>query len=153
MVFAAATSYNIEKIRRSKKMEKDGRGITGLAHIGVFVKDVQKSIDFYTGVLGFDFYFQVKLEKDGVVTICSLLRRGTCEIELINRSGVQCAANGVVAHIAMSVDDIESAVKRIREKGIKIGEPEIIKGFFESGIKNVFFSGPDGESLELVEVL
>ena len=29
-----------------------GAKVTGLGHVGIFVNDVQKMVDFYTGVLG-----------------------------------------------------------------------------------------------------
>jgi lactoylglutathione lyase len=133
--------------------EKTGIGAKGLAHIGVFVKDMEKSLDFYKNTLGFDFYYQKEITADGTAITLSFLRQGSCEIELIGKPGYKSSSNGVVAHIAILVDDIDFAVKKLKEKGVKMDALPAKLDLFGNGIKNIFFSGPDGESLELVEVL
>jgi lactoylglutathione lyase len=118
--------------------------ITGLAHIGIFVKDMDVSVDFYKR-LGFTLDAE---ENVGVRLV--FLSAGTCLIELIEIKDTARTA-GVVDHIAMQVDDIEAAVARANAAGIKIETAKIGKAAILGGIRNVFFEGPDGEKLEFFE--
>ena len=119
--------------------------ITGLAHIGIFAKDIDVSINFYKG-LGFALDTE-ETAPDG--TRLAFLSAGTCLIELIGKSEER--THGAVDHIAMVVDDIIQAVATAKEKGIDINAMNISKVNILGGVKNVFFEGPDGERLEFFE--
>ncbi|MCL2212565.1 MAG: VOC family protein [Oscillospiraceae bacterium] len=119
--------------------------ITGLAHIGVFAADMDKSIDFYQR-LGFTLDSE-ETTPDGVRL--AFLSAGTCIIELVGKSvdGVY----GAGMHIAVIVDSVEQAVAAAKENGIEIDAGAINSLPICGGVKNVFFNGPDGESLEFFE--
>jgi len=117
--------------------------IKGLAHIGVIVNDMNKSIDFYKK-LGF---VLDKEENPGVKL--AFISAGTCLIELIEKPHERTA--GIVDHIAIEVSDIEAAVKAANEKGITIDLAAIRGVNIMGSIKNVFFQGLDGERLEFFE--
>ncbi|MCL2546263.1 MAG: VOC family protein [Oscillospiraceae bacterium] len=119
--------------------------ITGLAHIGIFVKDIGKSIDFYKR-LGFTLDNNEQTDNG---TRLSFLSAGTCLIELIGISEERTA--GTVDHIAMTVDNIEQAVANAKANGINIDASRIMSAPMLGGIKNIFFTGPDGETLEFFE--
>jgi len=121
--------------------------ITGLAHIGVFVKDMDKSIDFYTR-LG----FTLDAEEKPSIRL-AFLSAGTCLIELIEQKDIPKREAGVVDHIAMVVDNIEAAIENAIAKGINIDASTISQVSILGGVKNVFFDGPDGERLEFFEYL
>ena len=118
--------------------------ITGLAHIGVFVKNIDKSIDFYKR-LGFTLD-----DEENVGVRLAFLSAGSCLIELIEQDESERAA-GVVDHIAMVVDSIEAAVANAKAAGIDIDESLIWHAPILGGIRNIFFEGPDGERLEFFE--
>lgn len=129
-----------------------GGKITGLAHIGIIVKDIEVSKAFYCETLGF---FQLT----GEYTLASGLRlafvnAGDCRLELIQQPIYAPRTAGVVDHIAMEVEDIEPLVCKLVEKRIpfETGEigtmPELL-----GGVKNIFFAGPDGERIEFFEYL
>ena len=120
--------------------------ITGLAHIGIFVKDIDKSIDYYKR-LGFT------LDKQEQTSIrLAFLSAGDCLIELLEqKKGEPPRAKGAVDHIAMVVDDIEAAVENAKIQGIDIDSSQINFMPILGGIKNVFFTGSDGEKLEFFE--
>ena len=125
-----------------------GKGIiTGLAHIGIFVKDTKTSLDFYKR-LGFTLDNEASVDNLKL----SFLSAGTCLIELVEFENGENSGRpaGVVDHIAVEVDDIEAAVANANKNGIKIdssiGTVQIL-----GGIKNVFFEGPDGERIEFME--
>ena len=119
--------------------------ILGLSHIGIFVKDMAKSIDFYKR-LGFNLDNE---ENPGVPL--AFLSAGTCLIELIEEKNNNRVATGLIDHVAMEVDNIEAAVANAQAKGIEIDASTIKSVDILGGIKNVFFDGPDGERLEFFE--
>jgi len=119
--------------------------ITGLAHIGIFVKDINKSIDFYKR-LGFILDNE---EQTPTGTRLAFLSAGTCLIELVGVGEERTA--GVVDHIAVTVDNIEQAVANAKANGIDIDASLIMSLPILGGIKNIFFTGPDGERLEFFE--
>ena len=121
--------------------------ITGLAHIGVFVKDIDKSIDYYKR-LGFSLD---KEEKPGVRI--AFLSAGTCLIELVEQKDLPKREAGVVDHVAVVVDDIVAAVENAKANGIEIDASQINEVPILGGVKNVFFEGLDGERLEFFEYL
>jgi len=118
--------------------------ITGLAHIGIFTKDIGKSIDYYKR-LG----FTLDNEEQAGETKLAFLSAGTCLIELVGIGGERTA--GVVDHIAVVVDDIEKAISDANANGIEIDASQIASMPILGGIRNVFFTGPDGERLEFFE--
>ena len=121
--------------------------ITGLAHIGIFVKDIDKSIDFYQK-LGFT------LDKEEKPSIrLAFMSAGSCLIELVEKTDIPARTAGVVDHIALQVDDIDAAISNAQAVGINIDATLINEMKILGGIKNVFFEGPDGERLEFFEYL
>ena len=123
-----------------------GKGkITGLAHIGVFVKDMAKSVDFYKG-LGFN------LDKEEEIGVkLAFLSAGTCLIELVEKSDIPTRGTGVIDHIAVEVDDLDAAIENAKAQGIAVDAAKIGTAPILGGIRNVFFEGPDGERLEFFE--
>jgi len=119
--------------------------ITGLAHIGIFVKDMDVSIDYYKR-LGFT------LDNEAKTTIrLAFLSAGTCLIELVEKTDIPKREAGTIDHLAVAVDDIEAAVANAKANGIDIDATQISAMPLLGGIKNVFFEGPDGERLEFFE--
>lgn len=128
----------------------DGK-ILGLAHVGLYVKDIERSLAFYKDILGFECYFRFVL--DGEVPI-AFIKNGTCEIEIIQTPKIDSRDDGIVDHIAFLVDDIEAVRAKLVEQGVKfdsgiIDHPECK----ENGSKWSFFRGPDNEHLEIVQVM
>ena len=119
--------------------------ITGLAHIGIFVKDYEKSVDFYKR-LGFT------LDKEEKPSIrLAFMSAGTCLIELVEKTDIPTRTAGTVDHIAVTVDNIHAAIENAKANGIEIDATTVNEMDILGGIKNVFFEGPDGERLEFFE--
>ncbi|PKM86829.1 MAG: methylmalonyl-CoA epimerase [Firmicutes bacterium HGW-Firmicutes-12] len=94
-------------------------------HIGIAVKNLQESLDFYTEILG--------LNNTGIETIeeqkvkVAFLPCGDSELELLESTSPDgpiakfIDKNGEgVQHIALKVDDIEGALDYLKEKGIRL---------------------------------
>ena len=122
--------------------------ITGLAHIGIKVKDIDASIKFYTEVLG----FELTHKQQNGSSVLAFLNIGTCLIELIQSAVYEPRTSGQVDHIAVEVKGIEALVADLKAKGVQFLSDEIslCPGLLD-GVKNIFFVGPDGERFEFFE--
>ena len=119
--------------------------VTGLAHIGIFVKDIGVSVDFYKR-LG----FTLDAEENAGVKL-AFISAGSCLIEFIEQKDYTARAAGPVDHIAVVVEDIEKAVSDAVANGIDIDASKINAAPILGGVSNVFFTGPDSERLEFFE--
>ena len=126
-------------------------GILGLAHIGVYVGDLAVSKAFYHDKLDFDIIWECEVGTNKV----AFAQKGDLVLELIEPADKSCKPSGVVEHIAMRVKDIAAEAEALKAKGI-VFDTENIEGserVFPNGAKWILFYGPDGEHLELNEVL
>lgn len=132
-------------------MEKKGE-ICGLAHIGLFVADRERSVKFYTEVLEFGVIWECELEGPCKI---AFIRNGDCTIEVVQRAEGANSGDGVVDHIAMRVRNIEAMQQKLIERGVEFetAEPVFDKRVFPNGAKWLMFRGPDGEHLEISEVM
>lgn len=122
--------------------------LTGLAHIGIKTSDLQKSIAFYKE-LGF--------AMDGTEDVgakLGFISLGNCLIELIepaDKATLQGLTEGIVAHVAIECTNIEGVVDGLKQKGYIAPDATINQMDILGGVKNIFFAGPSGESLELFD--
>ena len=127
----------------------------GLGHIGIIVKDLEVSKKFYCDNLNFAVTHENTLGDNDSVTKIAFVEAGGCTLELIQIPGDSKRIDGQVDHIAFKVTDIENAWMQLKAKGI-IFETENITtapAFFEKGDRWILFRGPDGERLEINEIL
>ena len=125
--------------------------ILGLAHIGMFVDDLDRSLDFYTNVLGFKKFSGWTGKHNRV----ALLRLGTCTLEMMQPLEKKEFALGRYAHVALTVSNIEEVYKTLLDKGIKFNSEEITVNptWGPTGAKYILFNGPDGETIEIAEAM
>ena len=136
-----------------------------IRHVGLVVKDADRSIDFYTKFLGFNIikdqieegeYIDTFLgiENVKVRTIKMSLQNGDM-IELLhfdshpmyNESSFITRIG--CSHIALSVPDVDSLYNKLSSKEIRTINPPTLS---PDGAAKVFFcKDPDGVWLELVE--
>lgn len=117
----------------------------GLCHVGIMTDDAEKSVKWYCDNLGFRPWYAGKM---GPMPLTFVEGYGLV-LEFI--SAGKAAPGGPVAHIALEVLNIEEAVADLKAKGVEMGKVGGAPDFFPSGMKNVFFTGPNGETLEFVE--
>ncbi len=120
-----------------------GGRVQGLAHIGLYVSDIAVSKAFYVDKLGFEAAGEAKLPACAI----SFVRAGSCVLELIQRFSGEPRKDGLFDHVCLEVEDIETLVCKLIEKGIHF-ETDHIVDIPELSIRNIFFAGPDGERLE-----
>lgn len=122
--------------------------IKKLEHVGIRVSDMDRSIQFYSDVLGFCLRDRVKLGEKVELAFLKTAE-SNCEIELVAGEQEGIALEGRVHHLAFTVEGIESIIERLKENGVTLldsGTREVL-----GGIKIAFFRGPDGELLELFQ--
>ena len=128
--------------------------IEGLAHIGIYVKNMEASKKFYCGVLGFEIVFErSEPYRDNKKVQISFLKLGDMMLEMICVPEVSYPPDGCFQHLAFRVTDIAQVKRRLEEKGVHMDELVYSPETFSHGAKWVTFLGPDGEHLEINEVL
>lgn len=118
-----------------------------IEHVGIYVKDLDASIAFYTEVLGLELKERITT-ADGNMEI-GFINIGESQLELLcpkHANGSE--GQGVIAHLAFTVDDIDSAVAKLRGKA-ELTDTEPREAL--DGCRIFFFRGPDGEILELFQ--
>jgi Lactoylglutathione lyase and related lyases len=118
-----------------------------LDHLGIAVSNCETSALFYTRVLGCSII--ERLSNDMLKIIYLQMGNLTLELlEYLNPAAYQRDA-GVFDHLALKVNDIDSAILRLKEQGV--GFEADAPRLAVNGHKIIFFRGPDGERIELVQ--
>ena len=119
-------------------------------HSMIRVKDIDKSLKFYTEVLN------MKLSERRRLEDCELYflddESGCCQLELTyNDDTPENGYNNgnAFGHFAFSIDSFEEFTKKINKLGLKyLYEPFDLTG---KGSKIGFILDPDGNEIELIE--
>ncbi len=114
-----------------------------IEHIGVVVKDAERSINFYCKGLGFKVIDDHQDEKTRLVFLD--LQGQVVELIQYLDGHKEERGMGIVDHIAFRVEDMESALEKVLGLGSKL----LMDAPRQVGDKKImFFTGPDGERLE-----
>jgi lactoylglutathione lyase len=125
--------------------------ITGIAHAALTVKDMTKSLDFYTRVLGFAKAFSLTEPKTGEPWI-EYLQAGNQFVELFYHGTEDNPWRGSLRgfnHLCLQVDDINKTVKVIEAAGYPLDKP-VKQGsdkYFQA-----WLTDPDGVRIELMQI-
>jgi lactoylglutathione lyase len=121
-------------------------------HIGIAVSDIAKSIDFYHRCLGMQIIEELKAPNLNVHLI--FLKSGNCMIELLDYTDKVTLKpphqnNLGIRHFTLLVENLDEEYNRLKKMGVKFTRyPQVI---IKDRIRNAFLTGPDGESIELME--
>src|SRR6516225_2188513 len=118
--------------------------ILGVAHMALFVSDLQKSRAFYEGFLGFDEPYVLKRE-DGTDRIAFIKINEDQYLELFAENPKQ---DGHLNHISFFTDSAEAMRAYLSSQGIKAPE-KVGKG--KIGNSNFNITDPDGHTVEIVQ--
>jgi methylmalonyl-CoA/ethylmalonyl-CoA epimerase len=132
--------------------------ITKIEHIGVLVKDLNKSLQRYTDLLGLKLEEIEEVKVENVVNRVAFLPVGETLIELVETT----ADTGLAAeflkekgegihHVALEVEDLESVFAALKSRGVKFLWDRIIPG--SRGSRVAFFEPAEfnGVYIELVQ--
>jgi len=148
--------------------------VTKLDHIAVTVSSLERSLPFYTDVLGLKEVERHLLEGDTISTMAGksdvvmqvvrLASPDTPEVLVDLQQyvqpigGISNAALGMAnhSHFCFGVKSMETAYKQLRSKGVEFVSAPVTFDLGEDwdygALKVVFLKDPDGFILELVEM-
>lgn len=120
-------------------------------HIGVVVKDLEKSIAFYQDVL--DLKLKARMtHTNGVIELAFLgyEESDETEIELIQGYSDTLPSEATIHHFAITVDDIEEEYARIKSlDNIELIDEEIVT--LPNGYRYFYVYGPEKEWIEFFQ--
>ncbi|NMO96351.1 VOC family protein [Paenibacillus lemnae] len=121
-----------------------------LDHVGIMVRDLDQTINFYTLVVGLELKGKLT-HTNGVIQLAFLGFNGSdeTEVELIQGYNDHLPAEGRVHHFAVSTDDIEQEYERIQSLDIPHVDDEIVT--LPNGHRYFFIHGPEGEWIEFFQ--
>ena len=119
----------------------------GFHHVAIRAQDFDGSMHFYKDVLGFR-TFAAWGEGDGRA---ALLDMGDGSLLEVFAGGAGDVEKGTIIHLALSCDDVDAAVERVRRAGAEVTvEPKDVDLVSSPpiAIRIAFFKGPSGEVVE-----
>jgi catechol 2,3-dioxygenase-like lactoylglutathione lyase family enzyme len=116
-----------------------------LNHVGIYVKDFDESMRFYTQVMGFREAFTIK-DKEGKPTLAYLQITRDTFLELAPANAQRPVG---LSHIGIWPTDLKTAVSTLRERGVKVDDPRT--GAILTSITSAM--DPNGVRLELLDFL
>jgi methylmalonyl-CoA/ethylmalonyl-CoA epimerase len=125
-----------------------------IEHIGIAVKDLEKSNALFAKLLGKSHYKTEKVETEKVET--SFFQIGDSKIELLHSSSDESAIAKYIAvrgegihHLAFAVEDIHQEIERLKGEGFLPASTEPFRG---ADNKLVFFFHPKSTNGILIEL-
>lgn len=122
--------------------------IKGIAHAAFTVRDMEKSLGFYCGVLGFEKAFELN-RPDGEPWIVYLkVSRGQF-IELFYGGKERTESSAGYSHLCLEVDDIHEIADRIKSRGAALdsGPSQGMDTNWQCWVKD-----PDGNRIEMMQL-
>jgi catechol 2,3-dioxygenase-like lactoylglutathione lyase family enzyme len=116
-----------------------------LNHVGIYAKDFDESMRFYTQVMGFREAFSIK-DKDGKPTLTYLQINKDQFLELAPATAERPAG---MSHVGIWPNDLNATVAALRQRGVKVDDPRT--GATKTSITNV--TDPNGVRLEMLDFL
>ena len=122
--------------------------VLGFGHVGLRVRDIERSRRFYRDMLAFETVWEYHLESGDLL----FMGNHSCIMEFMQAK--EPLDDGAIDHLSILVDDIETAVANLRGKGV-LFEMEITldPDLYPYGEKFAIFRGPDGERIQLEQIL
>jgi lactoylglutathione lyase len=126
-------------------------GIAGLGHVAIKVADLERSLDFYVGKLGFTEMMRLNKE-DGSVWLVYLRITDEQYLEIFpgaeNDRAPGWDANGM-NHMCLAVEDIRALVGEIEASGLPLLLPLKLAA---DGNWQAWIEDPDGNRIELMQM-
>lgn len=132
-------------------------------HVGIVVKDLDQSIDFYHNTLGLEFASEPSPWTVGIKGASlrhARLKLADTVIELLEFGASNQVADtptpwyaSGVFHFAFQVDDIERTRRALAAKGVTfLSDVNVVDKGTLAGWRWTYFADPDGYNIELVEL-
>jgi catechol 2,3-dioxygenase-like lactoylglutathione lyase family enzyme len=116
-----------------------------LNHVGIYAKDFDESMRFYTQTMGFREAFTIK-DPNGKPVLAYLQITRDTFLELAPATAERPAG---LSHIGIWPEDLNATIAALRQRGVQVNDPRT--GSTKTSITNV--TDPNGVRLELVDFL
>lgn len=128
--------------------------ILGIEHVAVATRSLEKGAQFWSDILGLHFRKREVVESEDVVV--DIFDTGRGKVELFSGYSEQSfinkflqKKNSGIHHLCLEVDNIEDAIKEMKEKGIRLLNEKPKKG--AEGY-SIIFIHPESTGGVLVEL-
>lgn len=120
-----------------------------LGNISMVVRNIEKSVRFYSNVLDFNI---VKQKRTLPYTV-ALLQQGSIVLELIQYTKPESdpRINGVIDHVTFTVNNLKETVEKLQRQGVEFETSSPLQAF--DGSQIIFLRGPDSERIALISTL
>jgi catechol 2,3-dioxygenase-like lactoylglutathione lyase family enzyme len=143
-LFAAGIGVGVFLMQPGIAQEKPAPGLR-LNHVGIYAKDYERSMEFYTKTIGLREAFTIK-NNDGKPTLTYLQINRDTFLELAPATGDRQPG---LSHIGIWPENLGATVGALRGRGVKVDDPRT--GATLTSITNAI--DPDGVRLELLDFL
>ncbi|MEG0267745.1 MAG: VOC family protein [Carnobacterium sp.] len=121
-----------------------------MLHTCVRVKDLDKSMDFYTNILGFHEVRKLDYPESKFTLVYLALEEDGYELELTynyDQAKPYQLGDGY-GHIAIGVDDLKATHQEYKESGNEVTD---LKGLSDGAANYFFVMDPDGYKIEVIQ--
>ena len=126
-------------------------GLSGLGHIAIRARDLDRVLDFYTGALGLAEMFRLHTDEGALMLVY---------VRLTDEQYLEFFPNGVgdsappreavgLNHLCLTVEDLDATVAELTERGVALARP-VITG--KDGNRQAWIADPEGNRIELMEM-
>jgi methylmalonyl-CoA epimerase len=129
---------------------------TVIDHVGIAVKSIDEALPFWEGALGVKCSGRETVEEQKVTTAFLPIKES--EIELLEATSPDSPIAGFmekrgegIHHLAIRVDNLESALASLRERGVRLIDEQPRKGAGGARIAFIHPKATGGILLELCE--
>lgn len=156
-----AVEFSVSKVTDPALSEATDDGVifTGLGHVAFVVRDMEKSMEFYRDILGFEFFNQIDREfkpcmEEGTgkpwMKFLRVNPATTIELSYGIEEPFKTSPNSAgFMHMCIECDDVFKAVEYLRDKGVQI-DVEAKQGV--DGNYQAWIHDPDGYKIELMTI-
>ena len=111
-------------------------------HVGIYVKDLESSVNYYQDLFGFKEYS--RLNDNGILIV--FMDMGTALLQLKQSIIPGTPSQGKYNHFAVHTDDYNGFIAKLNEKSINYWEMSL-----GPGKRIVNFTDPSGHDIEVCE--
>ena len=143
-LFAAGVGLGAFLMQPSRAQTDSVSGLR-LNHVGIFVKDFDESMRFYTQTMGWREAFTIR-DANGKPALAYLQITRDTFLELAPSTDARPVG---LSHIGLWPEDQSATIAALRRHGVKVDDPRV--GSTKTSLTNVI--DPNGVRLELVDFL
>ncbi|MDD4772675.1 MAG: VOC family protein [Eubacteriales bacterium] len=122
--------------------------IRGIAHVAFTVIDMEKSLEFYCGKLGFKKAFELN-RPDGEPWIVYIMVSPGQFVELFYGGTEKTESSAGYSHLCFEVDDVQETAEELKSKGVVLdsGPNQGSDTNWQCWIRD-----PDGNRIEMMQI-